>query len=942
VSGQQSVISWVLTAKDQTASTFGAVDARLAKIGITSNVVRGKGLAMGVGMVAAGALIVKGIDSAVSTALDFNKAFAVMDRQIGATGKTADMWNNTFRKVFSASPGATLDNVARVLGIVGTRLKTTESSAAIFATTMFRLARIQGEDVVPLTDAGAKAFQNWGFNAKDAAMHGDFLTAVATHTGISITDLFTALTRMGPALRLANIGFNQGAAMLGAFNKAGVDVGRAQMAMQKALTTTAKDMTTGKLKAKDLHDGLMMQFDAIMKAKTGQDQLALATHLFGARTAPVVLDAMKKGILTLHDMTHAYGDTSGALLKNTNANVTLEGRMAAMHRQVLLAKEAIGNGLAPVLVSILVPISKVVKEIAGFLQQHPMIAKMVAVFSALAAAALLFGGTAIIILKMKTALETLKVGTGIVKALNLAMDANPAILIGAAIVALGVIVYLCYKKFEPFRNIVDTVGRSLRDIGQTIWGGLVTAFNWVKTHWVLVVGLILAPFITIPVLLARWLGPKILPVLARFFEALPGQILNLTKDAGKWLLSTGETILKGLVQGLFFGLKLAVVFFIGLPIFMLVMMVKANIWLVQKGIEIINGLVTGFVAALPAIGQFFLDLPGNILKLVVNVGHWLVQTGINLLKGMAHGIGVGAVAVWNWLTALPGKIVTTVGNVSRTLYQKGLDLLVGFLNAEKQGWINIYNWFVALPGRVVSAVGSMAGTLMGLGRQLIAGLLAGAVAAAGFASHTAGTVGAWLVALPGKVGSVIVGAATAMIGTGRSIIDGLLGGFKKAWPEIVAWVKAQGAKLLDFFKHPWKILSPSHVMQDLGGNIMKGMQIGLQKQYPGVVSTIRNISQGLQGQFGVTTMSIAPVAGRNAPVGGTVASILQAAQAPVTSGARSIVGALAPVAAAAATPAAAPDLVHIESVTLGQGSTTQELARDLRWMQMTKIRKSKS
>lgn len=49
-------------------------------------------------------------------------------------------------------------------------------------------------------------------------------------------------------------------------------------------------------------------------------------------------------------------------------------------------------------------------------------------------------------------------------ALNAAMNANPVFLVVAAIAALVAIVVLAYKNSETFRNIVDAIGRTLRDV----------------------------------------------------------------------------------------------------------------------------------------------------------------------------------------------------------------------------------------------------------------------------------------------------------------------------------------------------------------------------------------------------------------------------------------------------------------------------------------------
>ena len=42
------------------------------------------------------------------------------------------------------------------------------------------------------------------------------------------------------------------------------------------------------------------------------------------------------------------------------------------------------------------------------------------------------------------------------------MSANPIVLATAAIVAIGVAIVAAYKKFEPFRDVVDSIGRALK------------------------------------------------------------------------------------------------------------------------------------------------------------------------------------------------------------------------------------------------------------------------------------------------------------------------------------------------------------------------------------------------------------------------------------------------------------------------------------------------
>ena len=77
-----------------------------------------------------------------------------------------------------------------------------------------------------------------------------------------------------------------------------------------------------------------------------------------------------------------------------------------------------------------------------------------------------FGGIAAAVVIANTAMKAwavvTKAATVAQAAFNLAMSANPIVLATAAIVAIGAAVVLAYKKFEPFREIVDSIGRALK------------------------------------------------------------------------------------------------------------------------------------------------------------------------------------------------------------------------------------------------------------------------------------------------------------------------------------------------------------------------------------------------------------------------------------------------------------------------------------------------
>jgi hypothetical protein len=95
--------------------------------------------------------------------------------------------------------------------------------------------------------------------------------------------------------------------------------------------------------------------------------------------------------------------------------------------------------------------------ISAWAQENPELMKI---------AILAIGGLATAIISVNAAMKIFTIlqtaATAAQTLFNLAMNANPIVLATTAIVAIGAAVVLAYKKFEPFRNIIDSIGRALK------------------------------------------------------------------------------------------------------------------------------------------------------------------------------------------------------------------------------------------------------------------------------------------------------------------------------------------------------------------------------------------------------------------------------------------------------------------------------------------------
>lgn len=170
-----------------------------------------------------------------------------------------------------------------------------------------------------------------------------------------------------------------------------------------------------------------------------------------------------------------------------------------------------------------------------------------------------------------TIIKVIKVWTAVQAAFDIVMDANPIMLVVAALVALGVGLVEAYKHCQTFRNIVNDVFNFIKQhwvlIGTILVGPIFlavteivkhwdtikqtfeSAYSWVKgfldTHWQLILGILTGPFVLGVVEIIKHWGQ-----ITAFFTAIPGEI----KGFFSTILTDFENIGKNIIQGLLNGL----------------------------------------------------------------------------------------------------------------------------------------------------------------------------------------------------------------------------------------------------------------------------------------------------------------------------------------------------------------------------------------------------
>ena len=177
-----------------------------------------------------------------------------------------------------------------------------------------------------------------------------------------------------------------------------------------------------------------------------------------AKLAPEYRDMIKDGA-TFEEVMGKIAKTTGGAA--TTAANTAQGQFKRLGVALDETKESIGAALMPA-VEALLPI---LTKFGDWASKHPGILLAIGAAIATIAAAIV--------------------------AVNIAMALNPFSLIAIAVVGLGALLVTAYKKFEPFRNIVDDVFGAMKwwinnvtiPAFQTLLAVVKTIFNGIASAW---------------------------------------------------------------------------------------------------------------------------------------------------------------------------------------------------------------------------------------------------------------------------------------------------------------------------------------------------------------------------------------------------------------------------------------------------------------------------
>lgn len=380
---------------------------------------------------------------------------------------------------------------------------------------------------------------------------------------------------------------------------------------------------------------------------------------------------------------------------------------------------------------------------------------------------------------------------------NAAFALNPIGLVVAAVVALGVAVFVAYKKFKPFRDVVDKVGRALSGafsatvsflakelpkLGSAIAGVasivgrfFVRAFQAAKNA--------LAPLV--PVM--KTVGTLVVKYLVAPFKAIGDLIHGRFLDAFKDLAVIPLTAIKGLVK---FGPQLASLFgkalagaaqavasgvqkigpaFVSLAPKLLAAMVGFDVKLAGVFVRAMAAAAAAVAKGAAALVVFMIELPFRLVDAVTTLGPRLFVAIAGAFAKVLQAEVRGVLALVSFAATLPGRIIRVVASLAPRIASFMVGVFSAVLRAEVRGVSALVSFIATLPGKILRVIASIPGAVVGIVSKAFS--LAKTAAMSGI-RNVVSEIGK----LPGQITHIAGEVLSAAKKIGSNILDGIKSG----------------------------------------------------------------------------------------------------------------------------------------------------------------------
>ena len=477
---------------------------------------------------------------------DFDNAVDKIRIGTGATGDALDGLSEDFKKVYT-SVDTSMEDASTVIADLNTRTGLTGEGLQSLSVQMLQLAKITDEDINTLIPASTRMFQDAALSVDEYSDALDYTFLVSQSTGIGVSKLQELMTQFGGPLRQMGFDWQTSAAMLGKFEKEGVNTELVVGSLRIALGKMAQEGIS------DPSAALQEMITRIKEAGTAGEANTLALEMFGAKAGPDMAAAIREGRLNLDELLTSLNTSPETIEKAAKNTEGASEKFVILKNKMMIALEPLGTSLLEAVETAMPSIERLLGVLTDLIQRFSALSpeqkEMALKFTLIAAAAgpvltvigkvISIGGTLSSVFgSISTAIGAAGGASGGLGAAFTALTGPVGIIIGAIAALIAIFVAL-YKNNEDFRNKVNAAWSSIREI----ISGIVEQLK-----------LVFEAFIAIATELWNKYGENILAIVNAVFDVLVAVIetaLNVIKN----IIQIVTAVIQGDWQGAWDGIK---------------------------------------------------------------------------------------------------------------------------------------------------------------------------------------------------------------------------------------------------------------------------------------------------------------------------------------------------------------------------------------------------
>lgn len=302
--------------------------------------VRGRFAGFGAAAVAAGAVVGAAVVGVGKVLLDIGETFdGVADTiraNTGATGEQLDGLVDSAKKVGTSVPSS-FEDVGTAIAGLHQRLGFTGPALEATAVQILNLSRLTKTDLQGNIEGITRVFANWGLGMDDQADAMDRMYRTTQLTGVGIKSLQENLVKFGEPLRQLGFNFQQSLAVLGSFERSGVNTEVVLKGLGKSLMKFAKD---GEAPAKALERVVK----SIKNAGSTADANKIAVELFG-KSGIEMAGAIRSGKFEIDELTKTIGNSTGTINAAAEDTADFAEQWQILKNKAFVALEPVASRL---------------------------------------------------------------------------------------------------------------------------------------------------------------------------------------------------------------------------------------------------------------------------------------------------------------------------------------------------------------------------------------------------------------------------------------------------------------------------------------------------------------------------------------------------------------------------------------------------------------------